>query len=882
MPKQFDTKKMEHRSKVWLLAVSVVTLVVLVLAAIQENFLAEWQVLQNRYALVLKQKATDVLGHDIADQFAIQFRQNVVPELAKTDRCITCHLGIDDPRMADQPQPFSTHPGRYLAIHDPSKFGCTICHQGQGLATEIEEAHGRAPFWDYPLLKSENMKAACTRCHEMEVLQGGLLVQADTDGRSKWSDPVVLGKMLAESKGCFGCHVLQGKGGTLGPDLTYVGDKTRHEFDFSHFDKDEPREIAYWLKKHFLEPNEISPGTMMPNMGLGIAEANALTAYMLSLRRPVRVPEYRSSENRVAHVEKTGQHLYRMNCASCHGIDGEQSEVPGIRTPALNNTDALAAADADYYRSIILHGRSGSTMPAWGPGKGNLSGEEIDLLVDYIRSWQREGAEVEAVHANAGDIKIGRALFSGLCGNCHGRSGEGGIGNALNSPTFLAIASDRFLAETIIQGRPGTAMAGWKHLSAQSVSDIVAYMRTWQPIASSYKVVQAKLQNRRARVDVGRSLYEGKCAVCHGHEGEGGIGVHLDTPDLLRVVDDHYLYRAITEGRPNTAMPAWRHLSSDEVSALIAYVRSFEKRPRVKIVAAPPRGDFSVGEVHYKTSCQSCHGEQGIGGVGPRLANSVLLSSASDDVLYHWISQGRSGTAMKGFLKAYQGPTGLAREQISDVIAYLRHLGTRESLPLLRMGMGDVAVGEDIFRGSCSSCHGVDGEGASGPQLNNPTFLSSASNGFLAATMALGRAGTPMQSMVHGQEGIGQIAPDRVADVIAFIRTWEQRDAPRKQRAVVELTSSAIGAGKDMFQNFCSGCHGLNGRGTQDGVAYFAPALNNQEFLASASDGFLLATIARGRSRTPMRPFGEGAGGIASLKSEQISDIVSFIRSWQK
>jgi mono/diheme cytochrome c family protein len=877
-----DVEKMEGRSKVWLLTVSVITLVTLVFAAVKENFLAEWQVLQTRYAEVLKQKATDEMGRDIANQFAVQFRQNVVPQLGRTDRCITCHLGIDDPRMADQGQPYSPHPGRYLAIHDPSKFGCTICHQGQGLATDKEDAHGRAPFWDYPLLKRENMKAACTRCHEIGVLEAGLLVQADTDGRSKWSDPVILGKMLAESKGCFGCHMLNGKGGTLGPELTYVGDKSPHEFDFSHFDKAEPREVDHWLKKHFLEPNEISPGTMMPEMGLNTAEADALTAYMLSLRRPVRVPEYRDSEIGETHVEQTGKHLYRKNCAACHGIDGQQSEVPGIRTPALNNTDALSAADADYYRSIILHGRGGSAMPAWGPGKGNLSSEEIDLIVTYIRSWQREGAQTEAVHAEAGDAKIGKSLFSGLCGNCHGRSGEGGIGNALKSPTFLAIASDRFLAETIIDGRPGTAMAGWKYLSAQSVSDILAYMRSWQPVVSSYEDVQNKLKNRKALAGVGQFLYEGNCAVCHGQGGEGGMGVQLNTPDLLRVVDDRYLYRALTEGRPNTAMPAWRHLSSDEIAALIAYVRTFDNRSRVKIAAAPPRGDFSVGEVHYRTSCQSCHGDQGIGGVGPRLANASWLDSASDDVLYHWISQGRSGTAMKGFLKINQGPTGLTREQIADVIAYLRHLATRESLPLLKLGMGDASVGEAIYGGSCSACHGVDGEGASGPQLNNANFLSSASNGFLAATMALGRSGTAMRSMVHGQEGLGQIAPAQVADVIAYLRTWQLRDDPRKQRAVVELTSSAIGVGKALFGNFCLGCHGPNGRGVQDGPAYFAPALNNREFLTSASDGFLLATIARGRSRTPMRPFGEGAGGIASLKSEQISDIVSYIRSWQK
>ena len=884
MAEEYNVETMEHKSKLWLLIVSVITLIVLIAAAVKENFLADWYVIQNTYSEILQEKAVDAQGKLIADRFSIRLRQNVLTELGRTDRCVTCHLGVDDPRMEDQAQPFRTHPGKYLAIHDPAKFGCTICHQGQGLATEVEDAHGQAPFWDYPRLKKSHMKTTCTRCHSSDDLYGskGLLVAAD-DNPAPLSEFVPHGKWLAEEKGCFGCHILQGRGGTLGPDLTYVGDKTRHEFDFSHFDRKEPREVEYWIKKHFLEPAEISPGTVMPDLELEDKQADALTAYMLSLRKPVSVPEIRPKSQIVVSTA-SGRQLYRQNCASCHGQDGKASEVPGIRTPALNNPDALAAADDNFYHSIIAHGRSGTTMPAWGPGQGNLAEDEISRIVKHIRSWEPEGAEVSSARADRGDPAVGRGLFTGLCGNCHGRDAEGGIGNALNSLTFLAIASDRFLADTIINGRPGTAMAGWKHLSSQSVSDILAYMRQAQPVASSYGATQTQLQRRSVSQVVieGRALYRGNWAVCHGDNGEGGIGVVINTPDLLRVVDNEFLYRTIVDGRPNTAMPAWRHLSSGQVASLIAYVRTWEKRSLVKLKSAPPRGDFSVGEVHYKTSCQSCHGEQGRGGVGPQLANSVLLDTASDDLLFHWISQGRSGTAMKGFLKAYQGVTGLTHEQIGDVIAYLRYLGTREKLPLLRASTGDVHVGAELFAGSCASCHGTEGQGASGPQLNNPTFLSAASNGFLAATIALGRTGTPMQSMVHGQEGLGQIAPDQIDDVIAFMRTWENRIAPRKQRAVVELTSSAIGAGKTMFGQFCAGCHGPEGRGLQDGPAYFAPALNNQEFLASASDGFLLATIARGRSRTPMRPFGEGAGGIASLKSEEISDIVSFIRNWQK
>lgn len=139
-----------------------------------------------------------------------------------------------------------------------------------------------------------------------------------------------------------------------------------------------------------------------------------------------------------------------------------------------------------------------------------------------------------------------------------------------------------------------------------------------------------------------------------------------------------------------------------------------------------------------------------------------------------------------------------------------------------------------------------------------------------------------MRSMIHGQEGLGQIAPDQVQDVIAYMRYWDRPDTWRKPRPVAEMSERAITAGQKNFSQYCAGCHGPNGLGERDGPGYFAPALNNQEFLAAASDGFLLATIARGRSRTPMRPFGVGAGGIATLSAEDIFDLVSYIRTWQQ
>ncbi len=883
-----DIERLDRRWKWWLLVVSATTLALLVASALKENRFADWQQYRRQYRTILEEKAKDDHTRRIADQFAVEIVQQVIPELNALDRCTTCHAGLDDPRMADQENPFKTHPGDFLSNHPPERFGCTVCHQGQGRATEKDDAHGKDPHWPYPMFAKQFMYSACGKCHDDQALfeEGLLSASSEDHNASEGAGVVREGKSLLESRGCLGCHVLNGRGGTLGPDITHVGNKTHHEFDFTHFAKDEPREVEYWLKKHFLEPSEVSPGTVMPDMGLSEEQAGALTAYVLSLRRSDVPAAYRPvpAVDRPTPAAPTGDQLYKRYCSACHGQYGEASEVPGIRTPALNNRDSLAVAGDDYYRFIIANGRTGTSMPAWGPGGGNLSRTEIDQIVARVRMWEATPPAVADVNVRDGDFLMGRAYYQGLCANCHGRQGEGGIGNALNSPTFLAIASDTFLAETIINGRPGTAMASWKHLPRQAVSDLLAYIRTWQAPPPAFEEVQAyRWRTTTAEnVRVGEILYAGNCAGCHGRSGEGGIGLRLNSRDILPAVDDLYLYETIANGRPTTAMPAWRHLAAGQVAALIAYFRTWQDNTRLVLGDPPGGGDYALGEVHYRVSCLPCHGENGRGGVGPQLANGSFLRTVSNATLFQWIAHGRAETAMKGFLAAEQGPTRLTRDQIGDVIAYLRHLSTDSDTLMLRTGVGDPHVGRELFQGSCAGCHGTQGEGASGPQLNNPVFLSTASDGFLAATIAVGRVGTAMQSMVHGQAGIGQVAPENVQDIIAYMRLWDVPETWRQPRAVAEMSERAVTTGGQFFAQYCAGCHGPNGLGVQDGPSFFAPALNNPEFLNAATDGFLLATIARGRSNTPMRPFGVGTGGIAALDFGDISDIVSFIRTWQE
>jgi mono/diheme cytochrome c family protein len=79
----------------------------------------------------------------------------------------------------------------------------------------------------------------------------------------------------------------------------------------------------------------------------------------------------------------------------------------------------------------------------------------------------------------------------------------------------------------------------------------------------------------------GREIYVNTCIRCHGTDGKGALGVKLVPPpaDFTSLVVqsrlDGTLFRRIHEGKPNTAMGAWKHsLSDEEIWDVLAYVRT--------------------------------------------------------------------------------------------------------------------------------------------------------------------------------------------------------------------------------------------------------------------------------------------------------------------
>jgi mono/diheme cytochrome c family protein len=83
--------------------------------------------------------------------------------------------------------------------------------------------------------------------------------------------------------------------------------------------------------------------------------------------------------------------------------------------------------------------------------------------------------------------------------------------------------------------------------------------------------------------------------------------------------------------------------------------------------------------------------------------------------------------------------------------------------------------GASTWQTSCSSCHGVAGEGAIGPALNSKQFLQSATDQQAATLVAVGVPGSQMSaySLDYG----GPLTSEQIKAVVAYIRSWEE-DAP--------------------------------------------------------------------------------------------------------
>jgi mono/diheme cytochrome c family protein len=544
----------------WLLLVSSIgVLALLVTAALQENVFREWRQIQ-------------VHAYGPEGPIPVQLRQVVNEPLGVADRCVSCHVA-----MAPGEQEVYG-PGMALhrpVVHDPAEFGCTVCHGGQGRATEKDDAHGDVRFWPEPMLPARMSEAGCGTCH------------AATEVPRR--DELDRARAVFERLDCLSCHRVDGRGGTLrpdeggmeGPDLSRVGvsgyrpDWYTHHLDAASTARSGPWKVAF-----------------------GPVPDEDFAAVERFLRTRVGSPRLIQAKS-VFH--STG-------CLGCHkvsgvgGDDGPDLTMAGEKDPGRADFSSVRG-DRTLANWFSEHVRApaavvaGSLMPA-----PPVSADEVEALTFYTLSLRRR--DIAGSYLPRDRMRVtrfgereftsdGATLFGAFCTGCHGREGQGhrvpGLAAfpSVANPDFLAVAPDALITETILRGRPGRRMRAWGDattgLTPADVPAIVSYLRALGGAPAPIDPKPSRWVNGNR--EEGQRLFAAACSGCHGANGEGGEGPALNNPVLLAFATDTFLVETVTRGRRGTAMVGfveplpWRpSLSPGEIESIVTFIRTWESR----------------------------------------------------------------------------------------------------------------------------------------------------------------------------------------------------------------------------------------------------------------------------------------------------------------
>lgn len=283
--------------------ISAAVLLAFIGVATYEEFSPEWKHYQTAYKDLFIKNATDEASKKRAESLDLRIQQIYLTSLKKDDRCMSCHSGVNNPLMANEKPPFKAHSGVYLKNHPVEKYGCTICHYGQGRALTVKNAHGYEAHWLEPRLKGIFAQALCGKCHFMDQR---LPLEAALPGGKAYAK----GWATYMDNNCLGCHQfkngLYGRPDRIGPVLTPVGKKVN----------------PAWLKKWIKNPKDYLPKTKMPNFLLEDDDVNLIAPYLLSLAKGAKINEPKADKKlkNSSAVEAGKQRVDQLGCLGCHTI----------------------------------------------------------------------------------------------------------------------------------------------------------------------------------------------------------------------------------------------------------------------------------------------------------------------------------------------------------------------------------------------------------------------------------------------------------------------------------------------------------------------------------------------------------------------------------
>jgi cytochrome c551/c552 len=314
---------------------------------------------------------------DRMNNFSVEIRQIHVSDINLVDRCESCHLGVREPtvlRASDMggERAFASHPQMdLLKIHDPERFGCSPCHNGNGVATtSVEKAHGNYRHWLWPLFRKENMEAGCQQCHFNEIV---------TD----YAETLNTGRELYRGKGCMGCHRYDGF--DREPDQLQGARQQMRQITMERGDAN--REMAATFK------TMDDPRTPLEELDALKARADQIRVNINRMDEQLEQLDIRAA-NLMREVKKVGPSLKE------------------VRMKLRKEWIPVWIRDPHEFRPT-------TKMPTF-----RLAEEEIQALAAFV--WQ-SGVEGKLAEPPMGNAGRGRELFETRgCMGCHAVGNQGG------------------------------------------------------------------------------------------------------------------------------------------------------------------------------------------------------------------------------------------------------------------------------------------------------------------------------------------------------------------------------------------------------------------------------------------------------------------------
>ncbi len=340
---------------------------------------------------------------------SLQIQQIVVEHLyddyyfskpQKVDRCITCHLGIDQKELSasggkDTPAPFKSHPRLDLFLsadspHPMETFGCTVCHGGSGhsvsfvtaahtpqnkeqaVAWEKEYHWHPMKHWAEKMLPLNHVQASCAKCHSGvgEVPQALKLNE---------------GRRIAQTFGCFGCHKVEGFSASGGHESWKVAPSLEHVQ--SKLEQD-------WIVRWLHNPREFRASTKMPRIfhlsntsdPADVEKSNTviagIAAYLIKNSDPVSLQSPPQKGD-----PKAGEKLVKeRGCLGCHTSGEAKANNYG---PELSGLGSKVKEDWLYtWLKNPKHYSPETRMPNL-----RLSDEEASHIVSFLLAQKNEKFE---------------------------------------------------------------------------------------------------------------------------------------------------------------------------------------------------------------------------------------------------------------------------------------------------------------------------------------------------------------------------------------------------------------------------------------------------------------------------------------------------------